>query len=454
MMPDPKPQQFISESTVVSSTYRKEDFNAKAKKAFVWLWFAQLVSNLGTQTSLYGIGLWFFSRTERLSDFALVALVVQLARICVLPLLANRLGLWSRKKVMLIANGVGALCTFAFAIMLLRENVILSLPALLVIQGLAAMAEATLILSFSTLIPILIVDKQELFRANGLFATTDSLVLTIAPFFGSWFSGLLGLQGVLILDGSSFLIALFCVLSAPWSSKFVVPSEVLQPLGISQLVQIWDRFKDFWVNMPLARVALVISTTIAFSYAATEVLFPAWVVVAYGTKHMALVLLVASFGYLLGFLAWRQKIGNYWQRILFIVILIQSLVLMGAGLQAFADDLVIWFAGVLVFSFGLPIVMSSIQQLWSQLVPAKDLPRIFALRYTFEWSARMMAFLTVSIAVDRLLKPALEWPDLPAWIQASLGVGEGRAIAVALGAIGWVMVIAIWSQVKNLRTSY
>ena len=47
--------------------------------------------NLGTQTSLYGIGLWLFARSGRLLDFGMVALVVQLARLLALPLLTNRL---------------------------------------------------------------------------------------------------------------------------------------------------------------------------------------------------------------------------------------------------------------------------------------------------------------------------------------------------------------------------
>ena len=47
---------------------------------FRCLWSGQLISNLGTQTSLYGIGLWLFAQSGRLLDFGLVALVVQLAR--------------------------------------------------------------------------------------------------------------------------------------------------------------------------------------------------------------------------------------------------------------------------------------------------------------------------------------------------------------------------------------
>ncbi len=61
-------------------------------KAFRWLWLGQLVSNLGTQCSLYGLGLWSFARQGQLLDFAAVAFVVQLSKLLVLPLLGRLLG--------------------------------------------------------------------------------------------------------------------------------------------------------------------------------------------------------------------------------------------------------------------------------------------------------------------------------------------------------------------------
>jgi hypothetical protein len=35
-------------------------------RTFRWLWLGQLISNLGTQCSLYGLGLWSFALQEAL----------------------------------------------------------------------------------------------------------------------------------------------------------------------------------------------------------------------------------------------------------------------------------------------------------------------------------------------------------------------------------------------------
>ena len=94
---------------------RPQPFN----RAFRWLWLGQLISNLGTQCSLYGLGLWSFARQGQLIDFAAVALVVQLSKVAVLPLLGRRLSQWPRRRVLLVANGIEALCTLTLAALLL-----------------------------------------------------------------------------------------------------------------------------------------------------------------------------------------------------------------------------------------------------------------------------------------------------------------------------------------------
>ena len=191
---------------------------------FRFLWCGQLISNLGTQTSLYGIGLWLFAQSGRLLDFGLVALVVQLARILALPLLASRLNHWPPARLMLLAHAIGALCTLALAWVLLgaapQAGQLPSLLPILLIQGVAAMAEATLVLRFSSLIPLLIADGPALIRANGLFATTDGLVVTMAPFLGTWLVSALGLMGVLGLDALSLCWRWFACCWRPGARTF------------------------------------------------------------------------------------------------------------------------------------------------------------------------------------------------------------------------------------------
>jgi MFS family permease len=415
---------------------------------FLRLWLAQLVSNIGTQCSLYGLGLWAFARQGQLIDFAAVAFVVQLSKLVVLPLLGRWLGRWPRRRVMVVANAVGALCTLTLAALLLlwgQTQLLLLLPLL----ALAAMVEAVLVLSFASLIPVLVPEPAALARANGLFASADGLVLSAAPFAGSWLVATTGLHGVLLVDCCSFLIAMACVLGA-WTPQLTRAVPMTLPSGGA-----W-RLRQVLRGKAMRPVALL-GAAMALVYASTEVLFPAWVIAGPGPDRLSWALLVGAAGYLLGLQLWNRW---GWRRpagCLALSLTLQSLILMGAGLVVFQNWLAFWYGGLLVFSLGLPMALSALQSHWQQLAPPEELPALLAQRYRLEWGARLVAFAGSTALVDGVLRPALAWPHWPQWLIGSLGQGPGRPLAVGLGAMGWVLLLALLSQwrgwVRPLRSA-
>ena len=364
-------------------------------KAFAVLWLGQLVSNLGTQASLYGMGLLLFARHGRVSDFAAVAVVVQLARLAVLPLLGQYLADWPRRRTMLVANGIGGCVTAGLALLLLQGN---PLPWLLLLTLLAvsAAAEAALVLTFSSLITTLVPAGAAQSRAAGLFASSDGLALTLAPFVGAALASLGGLRGLLLLDGLSFLWACLC-----------------------------------------AR---------ALVYAGCEVLFPAWLLAGMGPGRLGLALLVGAGGYGAGVLLWTWRKPSSPQTWLQRAAALQAWVLIGAGLVLFEHWLVIWWLGLLVFSACIPISLSALQCLWQQRVAEPDQPRCFALRLSLEWWARLAGFVGLAALVDGFIRPALGWTLWPTWLLESLGRGPGRPMAMGLGLAGWVLLLTLLRQ--------
>ena len=418
-----------------------------------WLWFGQLISNLGTQSSLYGIGLWSFEQRGELLRFAAVAFVVQLAKVLVLPLLGRQLGRWPPRRLMLIANGIGATCTIVLAAQLLlvgHPQPLLVLPLL----ALAAMAEAALVLAFASLIPVLERDPQRLARANGLFVSSDGLVLSMAPFLGSALVAGFGLPGVLLLDGLSFAVATVCVLAAHWPAALHRPGAGATTPGDQALAVPPGGLRLRWLwRHAAARQVLVLGTAMAFVYASIDVLFPAWLIAGPGRDRLLPGLLLGALGYGLGLLLW----GRWgWRRpaaVLAISLVLQSLILMGAGLLVFENWLVVWFGGLLVFSLALPLALSALQTRWQQLVAPDQLLQVLAQRYRLEWAARLLAFVCSAVLADAVLAPLLAWKHWPAWLVGSLGQGPGRPLAVSLGAMGWVLLLALLLQRRmRMRT--
>jgi len=409
-------------------------------RAFRWLWLGQLISNLGTQCSLYGIGLWSFGRQGQLLDFAAVAFVVQLAKVLVVPVLGRRLCVWPRPQVMLVANGVGALCTLAMATQLLhwqQTQLLVVLPLL----ALAAMAEAALVLSFASVIPQLVVDPARLAQANGMFVTADGLVFSVAPYAGSWLVASAGLPGVLLLDGCTFVIAMLCVLLARTPARLRQPM-VYEPPPPGRL-----RFAALLAG-PTTGPVLVLGTAMAFVYAATEVLFPAWLMAAALADRTGLAFCLGVVGYLMGYVVWSRWAWRVAEQALMAGLLLQAIVLAGASLQWFQGWLLGWSAGIVLFSAALPPVLAALQGRWQRSIQPSLLPLLLAYRYRAEWIARLVAFAGVAALVDGLLKPMLAASDGPHGlvVAAVFGQGAARSMPIGLGVVGVFLGCVVLSQ--------
>jgi MFS family permease len=380
-------------------------------RPFVLLWGAQLVSNLGTQVSLYALALWLYQRQEQLATFAAVAIAVQLAKLLVLPLLGRRLALWPRRRVMLLANGVGSGTTLLLALHLLRWGG--ATPVVLACIAVAAAAEATLLLCFSTLIPQL-VPPQQLGAASGLFASCDGAIVMAAPFLGALLAASAGLVGVLAVDAASSLLAAACtawvVLPGPLGRPTAEDQPQLLGSGVrAALAALWEK--------PQWRPLLLVNTLVAAALAAVEIGFPAWVVSAFGVGRL-------------------------------------SLAMTGSGLLVFQARTgplaVLWFASVASFALAVPLVLTALQALWQRQIPAPLQPRLFAGRYSLEAVARLGALLGLSALVDRVLVPAVAWPHWPHWFIGALGTGPGRPTAMALGLVGWAVILPLLVQWRPL----
>ena len=232
------------------------------RSSFQFLWLGQLVSNLGTQLSLFGLGLWSFSQGGQLFDFAIIAFIVGLSKIFALPLLRTFVSAWPLRLIMLLGNLVGALCTIGIVCYLMITRMGFSWQ-LLPLMGVSAMSEAALVISFASLIPLIATKPKQLARATGLFAVSDGLILSVAPFCGSWLLSSAGLRGIFAVDISSFILASVVLLlsSTPHLSNplFKTLRDQRSRLRLS-----------FMLTNPTTRTLLFLGGAMSFVYAAVE----------------------------------------------------------------------------------------------------------------------------------------------------------------------------------------
>ncbi|MCP9807972.1 MFS transporter [Cyanobium sp. HWJ4-Hawea] len=410
---------------------------------------------MGSQTSLYALGLWLFQRQQHLSDFAAVAVVMLLSKLIALPQIGHGLRLLPRRRLMLVANGLAGLVTLSLGAglqALPAGQDVLRLPVL-ACMALVAMAEAALVVSFATAIPLLVSESQ-LGQANGLLASSDGAIAMAAPALGALLAATWGLPGVLLVDGSTSLLAAICTLAARWPAYALQPAQTNRNKSSNQLepqtlLGLRQSMKQLW-RSPQWRQLLFLQALVAASLAAVEVLFPAWLAAATGPGFLSLAMAFGAVGYGLGLRQWQSVEPKRWLLVVKRGLLLQGVLLTGAGLQIFQDLKPVLLMAVLVFASAVPLVLSGLQSLWSSSIPIADQPKLFRARYGLDWLMRLLALLVVSGLVDQLITPAVfSWKIswlLPPAVMEALGHGPGRPIAMTLGLTGWALLIPLWGQ--------
>ncbi len=395
---------------------------------FLRLWLGQWISNLGTQISLFGLGLWLFQSDGRLGSFALVAVVVQLSRLLVMRVLVRWLERWPRRRVMLLANAVGASGTLGFAGVLALGGGLRSSLVVLPFLALAAAAEAALVLTFSTLIPQL-VRRGQRGQANGLFATADGLAALVAPFLGALLLAWTGLKGVVILDGCTFLVALACVALGRWPRRAIRPVTEFDDALPANQGSLRGSI-GLVLSHPRLRALMLWGGALMLAFAAAELLFPAWVLqLPDGRERLAVALGCSGLAYGCGVWLWRPLARRpfLWARVFRLGLALQALVLLGAAVPGITRHLWLWYAGVAAFNLAVPLVLASQQGLWQRWVPVAQQPRLFAARYGWDWTSRLVAVTAVGPLVDRVLEPIVG------------AMGPGAAMPLALGMAGAIL---------------
>ncbi|MFS6826495.1 hypothetical protein [Cyanobium sp. ATX-6F1] len=85
------------------------------------------------------------------------------------------------------------------------------------------------------------------------------------------------------------------------------------------------------------------------------------------------------------------------------------------------------------------------------MIPVEQQPRLFAARYAMEWGARLVAFSSSALLVDRFLQPAMTWTFWPGWIRETMGSSAGRPMAIGLWAVGWLLLVVLVWQSEHIK---
>ena len=178
-------------------------------KTFLILWATQSLSQLGSAMTGFALTLWLYQKTGSALQTALLA-ICSYAPYVALSIFAGALSdRWDKKKTMLACDAFAACCTLGVLILLKLDA--LRPVHLYILNALTGLMN-TVQQPASEVAMTLITPGKHYQKTSGLISFSNSLVTILNPVLATAVFAFAGMDGVIICDLASFVLA-FVVLA-------------------------------------------------------------------------------------------------------------------------------------------------------------------------------------------------------------------------------------------------
>ena len=414
-------------------------------KVFILIWLGQLASLIGSQLTSFALGVWVYQQTGSVTQFALISVCAQLPGIVISPIAGALVDRFNRRLVMIFSDSGAGLGTLA--LVLLQSTGQLEVWHIYLITAFNSTFSAfqwpAYMASTSQLVP-----KQHLSRASGMVELGQAIARLISPVLGGVLLGLIQIQGVIIIDFATFLIALATLLIVRFPEvKTTTPKKIQAGSLLRESIYGWNYISArpgllsllffFAAANFLSGVASILVSPLVLSFASAAVL--------------GRILSIGGCGMLVGSLVMSTWGGP--QQLIYAIYgfqLLQGLCLIAVGLD---NSVALMSVAAFFFFFGLPIINGCSQAIWLRKVAADIQGRVFAVRTMIAFSSLPIAYFIAGPLGDFfefLLSPK---SPLAASVGQLIGVEPGRGIGLLFIVMGVLTIIGtvVAYQYPHLR---
>ena len=404
--------------------------------AFFRIWVGQLVSTIGSYMTVFALMIWAWDITGSATSLALVGFFSQLPRIVITPLAGIVVDRFPRKRLMILGDVVAMLCTLAIALLYVGDRLqIWHLYSAVALYGCFGQIQT---LAYSTSIALL-VPKQDYTRAESMVAAVNYSGAIFSPIMAGSLYPLIGLQGIILIDLTTFLIA-FAILIA---------SEIPRPTADGSAA---TASKLSWSNLTFGfryilgkpgLMAMVLAFSLfAFPSDIGKALYNPMILARSGgdAQVLGMVTTAAGVGGVLGALlvGWR---GGFKRRIHGMLLGFAGTgcckIVLGCG-----QTPLVWILAHFLATLLIPLYYSSSNAIWYAKVPPTLQGRVLAADQLIGLAIAALAPLIAGPLADLIFEPAMQpggW--LTPIFGALWGIGPGAGMALLYTTTAALMVL-------------
>jgi MFS transporter, DHA3 family, macrolide efflux protein len=411
-------------------------------RIFTLIWFGQSISMIGTSLTSFALGIWVYQQTNSITQFSLISLSIALPLILISPFAGAFVDRWSRRWVMIVSDFGSGLSTLAIALLLATNS--LEIWHIYLATAASSTCKAFQLPAYKAAITML-VPKQYLSRVNGMVQLGQALGQLIAPILGGVLLVFIQLQGIILIDFGTFLLALIPLLVVRFPSPkdgMAEQPEKKEPL-LRSIVYGW---KYIAARSGLLGL-LIFYATSNFFVGIVEALFTPLVLSFASSIELGTILSIGGVGMLLGSLAISIWSGQQYILNVLGFTLLGGLSILVAGMHT---SVILVAVAAFFFFFGLPISNSSSQVIFQKKVPPDIQGRVFALTGAITVAALPLAYVVAGPLAEHLFEPLM---SADGWLSDSIGkiigVGPGRGIGLLFTILGSFIILITIAAYRN-----
>ena len=425
-----------------------KDFGAApGARTFGVVWLGQLVSNLGSAMTSFGLAIWVFDTTGSATQLALIVMASRIPMLLVSPFVGALIDRWNRRKAMIVADSGAALGTFVTMLLLLTSS--LEIWHLYVTLSVSGLFHAFQFPAYSAAVTQLI-PQEHYARASGLVQLADGLARIGAPALAGVVVLTSGLTPIFVADFATFVFAVATLVMVRFPRA---PQSARRGSGVRGLALEARDGLRFVTERRGLLILMGSFVMVNFAFAFQGVLVVPLLLNLTSEATAGLVVSAGAVGLVAGSLA-LSAWGGPADRIKGVYIPIAA---MGFGLVLMGLRPALWLVvvGMVLIMGTHPIAGGSSQAIWQSKVPPEVQGRVFAIRQVSAIASSPVAFLLAGALADRVFEPWME--DNSGLIGAIFGVGPGRGIGVMFTLAGVASIaVVVWAlrhpRIRNLDT--
>lgn len=411
---------------------------------FNLIWFGQLISLIGSGLTSFALDIWVYQQNESVTQFAIASLCGTLPFILLSSLVGSLIDRWNRRLPMILGDFGAALSTLAIALLLVTDR--LEIWHIYLATAAISCFAAFQVPAYTATI-ILLVAKQSLDRANGMIQMGYAIAQLIAPVLGGVLLVTIQLQGIILLDFATFLVALATLLSV----RFPDVSRTEEMAHAS----LWRDAAEGWAYIAArpGLVALVVFFAASnFLMGIVTILATPFILSFASPATLGSIVSTGGIGMLLGGLMMSTLQGSRRRMTrIFTFTFLSGLLILAAGLR---PSVPLFTCAAFLFFFCIPMIHGSSQTIFQHKVKPDLQGRVFALIAATSGASLPLSYLIAGPLADQVFEPLMAAGGLFAGsIGQFIGTGQGRGIGLLFIITGALTMLAtlVASRYPRLR---